>query len=85
MVALGSEICEICEWVVRYGPEGEVSEGAVLEEDDVVNALEAREWPQLSSDNPAREIIRGLWGYSYDSSERVVGDLRRLCCGEHIL
>ncbi|KKZ68473.1 hypothetical protein EMCG_05932 [[Emmonsia] crescens] len=60
------------EWKVPYGSYIEVPE------EDVINALGAGEWPQLSSDNPAEAIIRSLWSYSYESSERVVADLQRL-------
>ena len=72
MFALGSAIFEIMEWKVPYGSDTEVPE------EDVITALEAGKWLQLSSDNPTKAIVRGLWGYLYESSGEVVDDLQRL-------
>lgn len=70
MFALGSAICEIVEWRVPYGS------GVEVPEEDVMNALDAGEWPRLSSDNPAKAVIRSLWDYLYKSSGQVVDELQ---------
>ncbi|WEW56411.1 hypothetical protein PRK78_001854 [Emydomyces testavorans] len=72
--ALGTAIYEIVEWKVPYGPVTEVSE------DEVTTALADGNWPQLNTGNPAEAIIRGCWEYKYESSQRVLDDLR--CLGK---
>lgn len=70
--ALGTAIYEIVEWKVPYGPQTEVSE------DEVLNSLVDGIWPQISSDNPAKGVIRRCWEYKYESSQQIVDDLKSL-------
>ncbi|KAK4042354.1 kinase-like domain-containing protein [Parachaetomium inaequale] len=70
--ALGTALYEITEWKVPYGPQTEVAE------DQVLAALASCEWPAMSSDNPASNIIRQCWGYGYGQSRQVVDGLRVL-------
>jgi serine/threonine protein kinase len=70
--ALGTAIYEITEWKVPYGSETEVGE------DQVLAALASCEWPAMSSDNPASNVIRQCWGYGYGQARQVVDGLRAL-------
>lgn len=72
LFALGSAIYEIVEWKVPYGSEDEVPV------EKVHDMLNAGEWPELSSGNPAADIIRRCWAYEYQSAEEVVQDLKTL-------
>ncbi|KAL2753077.1 hypothetical protein ACRALDRAFT_2030144 [Sodiomyces alcalophilus JCM 7366] len=72
LFALGRAIYEILEWKVPYGSRAEISD------DDLVQALSQGEWPEVSGDNPAKEIILKLWRYLYGSSREVVDDLHSL-------
>ena len=70
--ALGSAIYEIVEWKVPYGSEDNVSS------EEVYEMLVAGKWPELSSSNPAVDIIRRCWAYKYESAQHVVLALSRL-------
>ncbi|KAF5233607.1 hypothetical protein FAUST_8043 [Fusarium austroamericanum] len=72
LFALASAICEIIESKLPYGSDTEVLGG------DVAKQLVNGKWPDLSDDNPARAVIKKLWGYSYKSSNQVVQDLQNL-------
>lgn len=72
LFALGTAIYEIVEWKVPYGAEAEVSQ------DDVMAALAGGQWPEMTSDNFAEDIIRGCWGYKYETAQRVLEDLQCL-------
>jgi serine/threonine protein kinase len=74
LFALGTAIYEITEWKVPYGLETEV------DEDQVIAMLVNGEWPSVSSDNPARDIIQQCWSYGYESSQHVVDSLQSLPC-----
>ncbi len=64
ILALGSAIYEIVEWKVPL--------------EEIHQMLIADKWPELSSNNPAGDIIRQCWAYKYESAQQVVRDLRRL-------
>ncbi|EJT71453.1 serine/threonine protein kinase [Gaeumannomyces tritici R3-111a-1] len=72
LFALGSAICEITEWTVPYGPEHEVTY------EEVQAMLLAGEWPDISLDNPAEDIIRRCWDYQYVAASEIVEDLESI-------
>ncbi|RTE72754.1 hypothetical protein BHE90_012826 [Fusarium euwallaceae] len=72
LFALGSAIYEIVEWKVPYGSSTDISDDGVME------ALSNGKWPEVSDDNPAKNIIQKLWGYLYGSCREVVHDLQVL-------
>jgi serine/threonine protein kinase len=69
LFALGTGICEITEWAVPYGE---------IEIEELQEKLMSEEYPHLSEDNPAKNIIRGLWNLDYASVDEVSNALRKL-------
>ncbi|KAF5632056.1 TKL kinase [Fusarium sp. NRRL 52700] len=69
MFALGTGICEITEWEVPYGE---------IEIEELQEKLMRGEYPRVSEDNPAQQIIRGLWNLDYSSVQEVVDALRNV-------
>ncbi|KAK4108614.1 kinase-like protein [Canariomyces notabilis] len=72
LFALGTAICEITEWAVPYGRPEEVDEDAVQ------RMLARGEYPHVSDDNPARDVIWRLWRLEYRSGGDAVKDLKAI-------
>lgn len=68
--ALGSAIYDITEWKVPYGSEYDVPC------EDVEQMLMSGKWPEISSGNPAEDIILQCWAFKYESARQVVQDLK---------
>ncbi|KAF4337593.1 cytochrome p450 3a17 [Fusarium beomiforme] len=69
LFSLGTGICEITEWALPYGE---------LEIEELQEKLMRGEYPDLSEDNPAKHVIRGLWNLDYRSVQEVADALRKL-------
>ncbi|KAF5676557.1 tkl kinase [Fusarium heterosporum] len=67
--ALGTGICEIMEWAVPYGE---------IEVEELQQKLMDGVYPHVSEDNPAKDVIQGLWKLEYGSVQDVSGALRKL-------
>ncbi|AEO61113.1 hypothetical protein MYCTH_2113082 [Thermothelomyces thermophilus ATCC 42464] len=72
LFALGTAICEITQWAVPYGRPGEVDDEAVQRK------LARGEYPRVSDDNPARDIIWKLWHFNYRSAQDAANDLKAI-------
>jgi serine/threonine protein kinase len=72
LFALGTAICEITEWAVPYGRPEEVDEDAVQ------RMLARGEYPHVSDDNAARDVIWRLWRFEYRSAQDAVNDLKAI-------
>ena len=78
--ALGTAVCEITEWRVPYGT-------SIDDNKEVYPRLMRGEYPDLSPDNPAKDVIKRCWaGYSsvsemwekYTYAHEVCQSLRQL-------
>jgi serine/threonine protein kinase len=67
LFALGTAICEITEWAVPYGS---------IEVEELQQKLLDREYPRITENNPAREIIQKLWHFGYGSAQEVADALK---------
>jgi hypothetical protein len=57
---------------VPYGPDLKDTE------DEVCAALVAGKWLELSGDNPAGDVIRRCWAFSYDTASQGFEGLSNL-------
>ncbi|KAI1058759.1 hypothetical protein LB507_004128 [Fusarium sp. FIESC RH6] len=69
MFMLGSCICEITGWAILYSE---------IDRKEYEKKRYNGEYPPVSEDNPARDVIQKLWIFDYNSAQEVSDDIRKL-------